>query len=386
MEGFYKRNTICGTPIYLAPEIINNTGHDEKIDIWCIGVLMFELLSGLPPWAGDDITTLTHNINRLKINWPKNMDPDARDLISKILRYIPEERISLRGMLMHPFFTKYFPDAVNSLKRPDNTKYKVYVISKDHPLTWNPIYNENSIEYRPKPYLGQSVVTTNLNQYNYNFNNSLKLSSLPKTSFTQLRTGGFSTMIPSASLTREILENEERIKQLVRSTEIRPNASSMYKNSYRESEPYQSLYLSNANNYLRDGSLYQSTYKTQSPSYYISNGLTNSMTNSITNNMTNSITNNLSNSITNNLTNSLTNNLGDSLTNNFTNSLINGMIINGNNIFSQSITPSSNLNSITSSNANILLALNEQDRLRSVRPTPTLINFSQSLPISKTIK
>ena len=394
MEGFYKRNTICGTPIYLAPEIINNTGHDEKIDIWCIGVLMFELLSGLPPWAGDDITTLTHNINRLKINWPKNMDPDARDLISKILRYIPEERISLRGMLMHPFFTKYFPDAVNSLKRPDNTKYKVYVISKDHPLTWNPIYNENSIEYRPKPYLGQSVVTTNLNQYNYNFNNSLKLSSLPKTSFTQLRTGGFSTMIPSASLTREILENQERIKQLVRGTEIRPN-SSLYTNSYRESGPYQSLYISNANNYLRDGSLYQSAYKTQSPSYYISNGLTNSMTNSITNNMTNSIknnmsnsiTNNLTNSLTNNLTNSLTNNLTNSLTNNFTNSLTNGMIINGNNIISQSITPSSNINSITSSKANILIHMNEQDRLRSVRPTPTLINgFSQSLPISKTIK
>ena len=378
MEGFYKRTTICGTPIYLAPEIINNTGHDEKIDIWCIGVLMFELLTGLPPWAGDDITTLKHNISRLKINWPKNMDPDARDLISQILRYIPEERISLRGMLMHPFFTKYFPDAVNSLKRPDNTKYKVYVISKDHPLTWNPIYNENSIEYRPKPYLGQSVVTTNLNQYNYNFNNSLKLSSLPKTSFTQLRTGGFSTMIPSASLTREMLENQERINQLVRGTEIRPT-SSLYKNSYRESGPYQSLYISNGNNYLRDGSLYQSAYKTQSPSYYISNGLTNSLTNSITNNMTNSITNNMNNSITNNLSNSLTNN--------FTNSLTNGMIINGNNIFSQSITPSSNINSITSSNANILLHLNEQERLRSVRPTPTLINgFSQSLPISKTIK
>jgi hypothetical protein len=295
---------------------------------------------------------------------------------------------------MHPFFTKYFPDAVNSLKRPDNTKYKVYVISKDHPLTWNPIYNENSIEYRPKPYLGQSVITTNLNQYNYNFNNSLKLSSLPKTSFTQLRTGGFSTMIPSASLTREILENQERIKQLVRGTEIRPN-SSLYTNSYRESGPYQSLYISNANNYLRDGSLYQSAYKTQSPSYYISNGLTNSMTNSITNNMTNSITNNMSNSITNNvtnsltnnLTNSLTNNLTNSLTNNFNNSLTNGMIINGNNIISQSITPSSNINSITSSKANILIHMNEQDRLRSVRPTPTLINgFSQSLPISKTIK
>jgi len=399
MEGFYKRTTICGTPIYLAPEIINNTGHDEKIDIWCIGVLMFELLTGVPPWKGDDITTLKYNISRLKINWQKNMDPDAVDLISKILRYIPEERITLRGMLMHPFFTKFFPDAVNSLKRPDNTKYKVYIISKDHPLTWNPVYSGNSIEYRPKPNLGQSVVITNLNQYNYNLNNSLKLSSLPKVSFTQLRTGGFSTMIPSASLTREMMENQERINQLVRGTEVRPT-SSLYKNSYRESEPYQSLYLSNANNYLRDGSLYQSTYKTQSPSYYISNGLTNSMTNSITNNMTNSITNNMTNSITNNmnnsitnnmtnsitnnLANSLTNNLSNSITNNFTNSLINGMVINGSNIYSQSITPSTNLNSITSSNANILLALNEQDRLRSVRPTPTLI--SQSLPITKVIK
>ena len=369
LDGFYKRTTICGTPIYLAPEIINNTGHDEKIDIWCIGVLMFELLTGVPPWAGDDITTLKYNISRLKINWQKNMDPDAIDLIRKILRYIPEERPSLRTILMHPFFTKFFPDAVNSLKRPDNTKYKVYVISKDHPLTWNPVYSGNSIEYRPKPYLGQSVITTNLNQYNYNYNNSLKLSNLPKASFTQLRTGGFSTMIPSSSMTREYIENQERINQLVRGTEVRPT-SSLYKNSYRESGPYQSMYLSNANNYIRDGSLYQSQYKTQSPSYYLSNGLTNNLTNSITNNMTNSITNNMTNSITNNMTNSLTN----------------GMIINGSNIYSQSITPSTNLGSITSSNANILLALNEQERLRSVRPTPTLINgISQSLPITKTI-
>ena len=120
----------------------------------------------------------------------------------------------------------------------------------------------------------------------------------------------------------------------------------------------------------------------------MANSITNNMANSITNNMANSLTNNLTNSLTNNLSNSLTNNLTNSLTNNFTNSLTNGMIINGNNIYYQSITPSSNLNSITSSNANILLALNEQDRLRSIRPTPTptLINISQSLPISKTIK
>ena len=141
MQGDFKRTTVCGTPIYLAPEMINNTGHDEKVDIWCIGGLLFELITGQQPWKGSDVQTVKYNISRLKINWPKQMDRNAADLISKILRYNPEERISLRNMLMHPFFTKYFPNAVSCLKRPDNTQYKVFVVSKDHPLTWNPVYS-----------------------------------------------------------------------------------------------------------------------------------------------------------------------------------------------------------------------------------------------------
>ena len=53
MEGGMKRTTVCGTPIYLAPEIINNAGHDEHVDIWCIGVLLFELIVGRPPFSGE---------------------------------------------------------------------------------------------------------------------------------------------------------------------------------------------------------------------------------------------------------------------------------------------------------------------------------------------
>ena len=41
MQGEYKRTTVCGTPIYLDPEMINNMGHAEKVDIWCIGVILF---------------------------------------------------------------------------------------------------------------------------------------------------------------------------------------------------------------------------------------------------------------------------------------------------------------------------------------------------------
>ena len=162
LRGNYKRKTICGTPIYLAPEIINNFGHDEKIDIWCVGVLMFELLTGQAPWEGDDVNTVKNNILRLNIKWPKNIDKDAKDLISKILKYMPEERPSLRTILSHKFFLKYFPDAVNCLKKPNSIGNKLYIISKDHPLAYNEMstniqnytnYTQNYTEITPQPTL-----------------------------------------------------------------------------------------------------------------------------------------------------------------------------------------------------------------------------------------
>ena len=146
IQGEEKRNTVCGTPIYLAPEIINETGHDEKVDIWCIGVLLFELSTGTVPFAGNDIDTLKMNINAVKINWPRDINLEAKNLISKILKYDPSSRISLREMLMHPYFTKYFPNAVDCLIKPDdNLTYVPFVVSKDNPLTYNPIADNKKI-------------------------------------------------------------------------------------------------------------------------------------------------------------------------------------------------------------------------------------------------
>ena len=181
LKGNYKRTTICGTPIYLAPEIINNTGHDEKIDIWCVGVLMFELMTGQAPWKGEDVHTVKTNISQLKINWPKNMDKDARDLISKILRYMPEERPSLRTILMHPFFTKYYPNAVNCLQVPNPEGHRLYIISKDHPLTYNEgLSNDLFNQIIPNQNLPTSYTNvSSLNQYNFN--------SFPKTDYNQAK-------------------------------------------------------------------------------------------------------------------------------------------------------------------------------------------------------
>ena len=134
MQGDEKRTTVCGTPIYLAPEIINETGHDERVDIWCIGVLLFELCTGNVPFMGNDIDTLKANIRHMKIAWPRDISADAKNLIMKILKYDPKARIPIVDMLNHPFFTKHFPNASECLIKPDETKqYMPFVVSKDDP-------------------------------------------------------------------------------------------------------------------------------------------------------------------------------------------------------------------------------------------------------------
>ena len=126
------RRTYCGTPVYLAPEMIKEIGHDEHLDIWCIGVLLFELLTGNVPFKGKDIDSLNNNILSLKISWPKDINLVAKNLILKILKPDPGERISLRDMLKHPFFkTKLNDDNLERfLVKPDGVKYPPFLMSK----------------------------------------------------------------------------------------------------------------------------------------------------------------------------------------------------------------------------------------------------------------
>ena len=303
-----KRMTMCGTPIYLAPELVNNFGHDHRVDIWCIGVLMFELLTGQPPWMGNDVQTLKFNIARMKIRWQKNMDLDAVDLLKKTLRYNPEERISLRNMLMHPFFTKYYPDAVNSLIRPDGSKPRIYIISQDNPQInyySSPVYvsnvydnnnNNNNIIYNNNnnyniSYISNSnsnnIIDNNniINNYNYTSVNEIPYTPPITITSTSYPTPTLqqSNYIPSINTynniftnekieysnaplnslnIQELIENQERIDELVKKTEPKKN---IFQSSYETGYNYNSDYQLNNRPYL-----YQtpSIYKTQSPLYY----------------------------------------------------------------------------------------------------------------------
>ncbi|CAH7401999.1 aurora kinase C [Phodopus roborovskii] len=102
-----RRNTMCGTVDYLPPEMIEGRTYNEKVDLWCIGVLCYELLVGCPPFESSTHNETYKRILKVDLRFPQSVPLGAQDLISKLLRYHPSDRLNLAQILKHPWVREH---------------------------------------------------------------------------------------------------------------------------------------------------------------------------------------------------------------------------------------------------------------------------------------
>ena len=126
--GFAKRippgtrsYTLCGTPEYLAPELVSQSGHGKAVDWWAVGVLIYEMVAGFPPFHQEDRVQMFRAICNSQYRMPEHFSPALKDFIKQLLVRVPNRRLGcMQGgvaeVKQHPWFAGFDWDALAQRK------------------------------------------------------------------------------------------------------------------------------------------------------------------------------------------------------------------------------------------------------------------------------
>ena len=156
-----KRTTFCGTVEYMAPEIIKKQEYDETIDIWSLGVLLYELVHSYSPFFSEDLDVkkIGNNITNNNLKFKDGLSEDYKNLVASLLIKDSTKRIKIEDIFQHPFMTRY----INM----------IYLEVNNNINTINNNYENNSEESNSTIKIPENIITTRNEHINKNINRKI---------------------------------------------------------------------------------------------------------------------------------------------------------------------------------------------------------------------
>ena len=129
-----SRSTFCGTMEYMAPEILNKEQYNKGIDIWALGVLLYELIHGYPPFSSDnkptDYQDMLKHITEHGFKIREDISDNCKDILQKMLKVDSKERISIEDILKHPFIKEETGSFKKRNRRALSDKHLIFTDKK----------------------------------------------------------------------------------------------------------------------------------------------------------------------------------------------------------------------------------------------------------------